>query len=308
LAKILVSGLINLETTLRVDKFPLDYFPVCYPFFGVSSRISGVGYNVTKALTILGGTVNFISLIGKDPTGELVGSSLKNDHLIGAYVLSLLDQTPQSVILYDQDGRRQIHVDLKDIQERMYPEENFEHALWDCSLAALCNINFSRPFLRKSKQNGIWVASDVHAISDLDDAYNRDFMEMADIMFMSDERLPCSPEDWVKLIQKRYSAEIIVVGLGAEGVLLAVRSDHFMERLPAITVRPIVNTIGAGDALFSCFLHYYVRNHDPYEAIRKAVYFASYKIGTDGAAEGFLNDQELEKLVKGSTKVTKSIQ
>lgn len=51
---ILISGLINLETSLRVDGFPLPYFPVRYPFFGVNSTVSGVGFNVAKALTTLG--------------------------------------------------------------------------------------------------------------------------------------------------------------------------------------------------------------------------------------------------------------
>ncbi len=32
MAQILVSGLINIETTLRVDGFPLPYAPVHYPF------------------------------------------------------------------------------------------------------------------------------------------------------------------------------------------------------------------------------------------------------------------------------------
>jgi ribokinase len=57
-----------------------------------------------------------------------------------------------------------------------------------------------------------------------------------------------------------------------------------------------VNTIGAGDALFSSFLHAYSRDGDPYEAIQKAVVFASYKIGETGAAEGFLKAQELDNL------------
>ena len=39
---ILVSGLLNLETTVRVDGFPIPYFPVHYPFFGVRSTVSGV--------------------------------------------------------------------------------------------------------------------------------------------------------------------------------------------------------------------------------------------------------------------------
>ncbi len=50
MSPILVSGLINIETTVRVDRFPIPYFPVRYPFFGVRSTVSGVGLNVSKAL------------------------------------------------------------------------------------------------------------------------------------------------------------------------------------------------------------------------------------------------------------------
>ena len=37
---ILVAGLINIETTLRVEGFPIVYEPVRYPFYGVSSSVS----------------------------------------------------------------------------------------------------------------------------------------------------------------------------------------------------------------------------------------------------------------------------
>jgi ribokinase len=83
--------------------------------------------------------------------------------------------------------------------------------------------------------------------------------------------------------------------------LLSVRSDNFIERIPAVPTRSVVNSIGAGDALFSAFIHFYIRNRDPYEAIQKAVVFASHKIGKKGAAEGFLGHDELEKLYKELT-------
>ncbi|MCA9979025.1 MAG: carbohydrate kinase family protein [Anaerolineales bacterium] len=86
--------------------------------------------------------------------------------------------------------------------------------------------------------------------------------------------------------------------MGREGALLAVRDDNCMERIPAAKVRPIVNTIGAGDALFSAFTHIYHRTNNPYEAIQKAVLFAGHKIGTAGAADGFLNNDELEALAQ----------
>jgi ribokinase len=118
-------------------------------------------------------------------------------------------------------------------------------------------------------------------------------MAQADILFMSDERLPCSPEEWAARVQNRYGNAVIVIGLGAEGALLAVKQDNFMERIPAIFLRKIVNTIGAGDALFSAFVHVYNQTGDPYEAIKKAVVFAGYKIGDKGAADGFMDEQEL---------------
>lgn len=48
--KIFVSGLMNIETTVKIKSFPINYFPIDYPFFGVNSSVSGVGVNVGKAL------------------------------------------------------------------------------------------------------------------------------------------------------------------------------------------------------------------------------------------------------------------
>jgi ribokinase len=115
---------------------------------------------------------------------------------------------------------------------------------------------------------------------------------------MSDERLPCSPEEWARQIQGRYHAAIVVIGLGAEGALLVVRGDSFVGRIPAAHTRPIVNSIGAGDALFSAFVHGYLLTRDPYLALRRALVFASYKIGEKGGAAGFLDAPALEEWVK----------
>jgi sugar/nucleoside kinase (ribokinase family) len=296
---ILVSGLINIEVTLRVDAFPIPYIPVRYPFFGVDSTVSGVGYNVAKALTALGDAVHLVSMVGQDLAADQVRRALDRDGIPGDLLVNQIRQTPHSVILYDGDGRRQINVDLKDVQEQTYSESLFDRALDRCSLAALCNVNFSRPFLRLARERGKLVATDVHAISDLEDAYNRDFMHYADVLFMSDELLPCSPEEWAAGVLGRYGPQVVVIGLGAQGALLAVKQDRFVGRVPAVRTRQVVNTIGAGDALFSAFIHFYDRLQDPYEALRKAIVFASYKIGETGAAEGFLDERGLNDLIEG---------
>lgn len=294
--RILVSGLVNLETTLKVQGFPIEYWPVNYPFFGINSSVSGVGFNVAKALKILGDKVDLLSLSGADLAGQYAKERLAALGISLDYFLNPLRGTPQSVILYEEGGKRQINVDLKDIQETPYPTALFEEALSGCDLAALCNINFSRPFLSKARQAGKLIATDVHTISNLEDPYNQDFMHAADILFMSDEHLPYAPEDWVRAVLNRYGPELIVLGLGAYGALLSVKSDNFLERIPAVFTRRVVNTIGAGDALFSGFIHFFIGNRDPYEAIRKAMVFASYKIGESGAADGFLDEDSLNQL------------
>ncbi len=296
MSHILVAGLINLEVTLRVDRFPIPYAPVQYPFFGVNASVSGVGYNVAKALTRLGRSVRFLSLIGCDLAGRMVYEQLRADEIGDAFVVQGGAQTAHSVILYDASGQRAIFVDLKDIQEQVYPPGLFEAAVQDASLAVLCNINFARPMLAQMRARGVPIATDVHTLADLDDAYNRDWLEAASLLFMSDEKLPCPAEEWVRRLWERYEAPVVVIGLGAQGALLGVRADNFVERVPAVHTRPVANTIGAGDALFSCFVHVYAETGDPYRAIRRAVVFASYKIGATGAADGLLTAPELDRL------------
>jgi ribokinase len=296
MVKILVSGLIDIETTLRIESFPIPYTPVRYPFFGINSTVSGVGYNIARALTMLGDEVRLLSLIGRDPLGELVRAALERDHISGQNVLDTIEQTSQSVILYDGEGRRQINVDLKDVQETNYPAQRYAKAASGCDLLVLCNINFSRPFLEQARKAGKTIATDVHAISDLNDAYNADFMRAADILFMSHEWLPVRPEEWVQRVWNRYRAEVLVIGLGTEGALLALKKEGAIERVPAVRTRKVASTIGAGDALFSAFLHYYLKSCDASLALKKAMIFTSYKIGAASAAEGFLDEAALDKM------------
>lgn len=294
MSRILVSGLINIETTVRVESFPIAYEPCRFPFHGVNTTVSGVGYNIAKALTTLGDDVRFCSLIGRDYAGDLVLKSLPRSD----YILQRLKQTAHSAILYDRDGRRQINCDLKDIQEQTYPVTQFHRALRGCNLAVLCNINFSRPHLARARRAGIPIATDVHAIARLDDEYNADFMRAANVLFLSDESLECPLEDWARRAQEKFGNDIIVIGLGAAGALLAVKRDNFLARLPAVKPPKIVNTIGAGDALFSAFLHFYAKAGDPYDALRKAMTFAAHKIGVAGAADGFLTERALLRLCR----------
>ena len=302
MVRFFAAGLINVETTVAIDGFPLDYFPVRYPFNGLHTAVSGVGWNIARALTMLGNSVDFASLIGGDANGQLARQGLAVAGIHDGLVLKALEATAQSVILYDPHGRRQIHVDLKDIQSQAYPTHLVEGAIRHCDLAVICNINFARPLLAIAQEAGKPIATDVHALSDMEDVYNSEFMRAATILFLSDESLPDTPEAIAKYLLRRFKAAIVVIGLGEKGALLAVQADDFIGRFPAVRTRPVVNTIGAGDALFSAFLDRFSRGGDPYSSLMAAQVFASYKIGAKGAAEGFLNQDDLDAWVTQTDK------
>jgi ribokinase len=298
-AKILVSGLITIETTLKIEQFPQPYFPVCYPFFGVQASVSGVGYNVALALGGLGHEVRMLSILGRDLQADLVRLQLGRDGIDGRLVLPLVEQTSQSVILYDPTGRRQIHCDLKDLQETAYPEATFREALAGCAAAVLTTMNYNRPFLAAAKAAGVPVAADFHVTNNLHDAYHLDFYRHAGIIFFSDANLTCPPGEWARRVHETWGTRLVVIGCGEKGAWLFDPAAGHDCLVPAVQTRPVVNTIGAGDALFSSFLHGWLGTGDSLAALRRAVVFASWKIGVASASQGFPSLVQWDALVAG---------
>ena len=291
MAHILVSGLVNVETTVKVRKFPIDYYPIDYPFFGVQTHVSGVALNIAAAARTLGDDVVLCSMTGQDFQAEYIRRELSDLGVDCAGIRDVLRQTPSSVILYDDTGRRQVYCDLKDIQETAYPLTQLE--LDDVNLVVCCNINFNRPLLHAAKESGKRIATDVHVLSNIHDEYNREFMEFADVLFLSDEAVGEDYRSFLRNLYQTYGNEIIVMGRGAEGATLCWQAKCY--DIPAVQVGPIVNTVGAGDSLFTAFNHYLAGGYDPVEALIRGQIFASAKIGANGGAQGFVTEDRVQE-------------
>lgn len=292
--KILVSGLINTETTIKIKQFPIEYFPIDYPFFGVNTRVSGVAYNLAKALKTLGDDVRFVSMMGDDFSAKYISEELANIDISTEHVKNNLKATPSSAVLYDDTGKRQIYCDLKDVQEATLDcgKELYE----DCDIVIACNANFNRDLLRKAKADNKIIVTDVHVLGDINDEYNRDFMQYANILFLSDENIKGDYREFIMTLENTYGNDIIILGRGDKGALMYVKSEARFYELLAVAVGNVVNTVGAGDALCSSFVHYYAKGLKADEALMRAQIFASYKIGFDGASVGFATEEKVEEL------------
>lgn len=294
MSNILVSGLINTETSVKIRQFPIHYYPIDYPFFGINTAVSGVAYNIAKALRVLSDDVTLLSMTGRDFPAEYIKAQLIAAGLSTAHIQPVLRETPNSVVLYDETGKRQIYCDLKGIQESGYgfPPDICR----DMDMVVACNTNFNRPLLRLARDAGKTIATDVHVLSDIHDGYNRDFMQYADILFLSDEGIGGDYRDFLLALAGTYGCRIIVLGRGSQGAAMYLRDEYRIYSLPAARVGPIVNTVGAGDALFSAFIHYYAKGLAPLDALIRGQLFAAAKIRASGAAEGFVTEAEIEGL------------
>ena len=293
--KFLVAGLVNTETTVRVQGFPLEYAPVHYPFFGIQSAASGVGFNVASALVTLGATVNLCAFIGEDSAGSVVRARLEALGLAG--YLEPIPEHPQSVALVDSSGQRSIYTDLKDVQDRQFDPEMLAAALRDADAALIGNLNFARPALALARAADVPIYTDLHAIHHLDNPYDRDFLEAADVLFFSGEYLPAEPiELALEGFNRHAQLQVIVIGAGARGAWLFERGERpHLE--PGIPNPALKSTIGAGDALCASFAYVHRQSGDARFAIARAVRFASHKLGSIGGASGFLTATELERLM-----------
>lgn len=292
MAKIIVSGLVNIETSCRVRKFPIDYYPIDYPFFGVKSVPGGVGLNISKALKTLGDDVTLVTCLPQmlDMEAKNILAKLEEEH-INTNISYCLEETPASVVLYDEQGRRQIYCDLKDFQDKSLCAGKIDFDNADALI--ICNSNFNRELLKAAREKGKFVVTDVHVLNNIHDDYNRDFMSAADVLFLSDEQIPCDKRDFMFQLHNVYHNKIIIMGCGRDGALILENGDF--NHVPAVDLRPIVNTVGAGDSLLSGFVHFYLAENNAVTSLKLACIFAGYKIGANGASEGFINHNEVMK-------------
>ena len=293
---IYVSGLVNFETILNVPFFPVPYFPIDYPFFGINSSISGNAYNTSKALTKLGDEVHLSTHLGDDLLGKIIVEEIKKNRININHVIYDLDATPNNIVLVDAYKNTEMHCDLKNAQDVETDFKKEKSIIKKSDLVVLSNTNFNRNIIKEAKKLNKKIATDVHIIGSIEDEFNVDFMKYSDILFLSSKGLKgYNYEDFLLSLYNKYHNEIIVLGEGRDGAMVLDSKKREIYHIDAITLKDVTTTVGSRDALFSSFIHYYLKGWTPLNALKLAEVFTSYKLGFNGASEGFLKSSEVRK-------------
>lgn len=292
---IIVAGVTNLETSAPVEVFPVDYAKSRFVFHGVRDRPGGVGFNVARALAHLGAGVEVMTLLGDDLVGEVLARHLATIDGLGtqAVVRRAGSASCRSVVLVEQaTGRAAMMTDLKDSQDTAFPIEvarpRIEAAARERgAVFHATTINWALPLAHEAKRAGLVVSTDVQAIRSLDDAYNRRFMEVADVVFFSGENLgDATPRAMIEAMWRDLDVAVAVCTLAERGAIVGDRATGLLEHEPAIALRAPRNVTGAGDAFAAGFLAAFAQGASPREATLHGQLVAGWRVGEEGAGHG----------------------
>ncbi|MDE5824621.1 MAG: carbohydrate kinase family protein [Lachnospiraceae bacterium] len=299
MSKFMVAGFVQMETIVKVEELPVPYKQFESIPDLVDTGIGGAGFNEAMALKFLGNEVDFMSMVARNMSRRQIEAYLKSYdvNLKTDYVLPMLDGMPTSVILYCR-GKKQTFEDVKDIRHVDYDFELLERQIQDKDMVVMSNCNFCRPIIGLAKKYQKPLAINVRSMRSERIANKADFLAAADILYISDDDLDMDHYDCIRECKEKYDPEIVIMGIGDKGVILYTKEDNSFIEYKPVKTNEIVNTVGAGNALFSAFVHYYAKTKDAKDAIKNALLFASYKIGFVGTSHGFMTEAQIEQWKK----------
>ena len=289
-----VVGNVCIDTTFRVDRFPLPGETLNAESHTVG--VGGKGANQAVAAARTGADVIFFAAVGADPAAAFI-----KERLNGEFDLGHLSEKPlpsdRSTILVIQDGENLIvsgvacATDFDPLGEtglsaRIAPGDILV-------MQGNLRANVTDACLRTAKATGATIILNPSPLSgEVPDLATVDIVivnqgEASEITGESD------PERAAHGLLRR-GAKGAIVTLGAEGCLLL--EGDTVDLIPAVKVM-VVDTSGAGDVFCGCLAGCLMKGWTLAQSARLAVAAAALAVGRFGTLEACPSRAELLKLM-----------
>lgn len=249
-----VAGCIGIDTNVYLYGRDIDW-TVEANFTQNLDYVGQAGGYSSRLFASLGCQTAFVGSVGLDPMGDLIRRELAGD---GIETLLFDDPlgTHRSVNLMYADGRRKNFYDGKGQMDVQPDVDACRRLLGRTRLVHVHLESWCRHLLPVARELGVVVSCDLQDVVALDDPYRRDFIDGADILFLSCVNFP-EPRAALEHLRGGRPGRIVVGGRGADGCVVADAAG--VRFFPAIALPdPVVDTNGAGDALAVGFLTSYV--------------------------------------------------
>jgi sugar/nucleoside kinase (ribokinase family) len=145
-----------------------------------------------------------LGFVGADAMGRLL-EELTADGVDMDHVLVDPAGTNRSVNLMSSDGRRHIFFDGKSHMTIEPDMEAWQKVLVDATLVHFSIPSWARRLLRPARDAGAVVSVDLQDLRDVDDPYRRDFVDAADVLFLSSANISDPRQCWRRCTDKAGS-------------------------------------------------------------------------------------------------------
>jgi acarbose 7IV-phosphotransferase len=288
---IVVIGAIGIDTSVFLQGQDID-LTVEANFTRNVDYVGQAGGYCSRGWAQLGYQTGFIGFIGDDGNGQCVRNALACD---GIEAILFVDPagTRRSVNFMYQDGRRKNFYDGRGAMSIEPDLEVCGQMLRRTRLAHFNIENWARYLLPLAQEADLVISCDIQDLVLLDDPYRRDFIVAADVLFFSAVNFP-DPSEITNRLLKDKPDQIIIVGMGHRGCMLATRQEQrFFE--PVSFSDPVVDTNGAGDGLAVGFLSsYYLNGYSLEDALLRGQIVARYTCTQQADTDHLMNRSQLE--------------
>ncbi|WP_099223527.1 ribokinase [Listeria costaricensis] len=289
--KILVVGSMSVDLTIETERMPKQGETIK----GDSLELfcGGKGANQAVAIARLGGAVDIVGCVGKDPYGEWILANLMEQH-VGCEMVEI-DATTSSgtapIFLVDGDNRIVITSGANDLVTVELVKEKIENRLSEYELVVLQNelpratIRYVVERCHQQKVKVLYnpAPADVEAGS-----------MMNQLTYLTPNETECRlifPELSLEEAVEQYPNQLIVTR-GADGVLF--HDGTALQKIPAYQVKA-VDTTGAGDTFNGAFAHEIVQGKQIAEAIQAGNRAAAISVTKKGAQNGMPTLKEMKE-------------
>ena len=297
-SEVVVVGNVGIDTSVFLPSSPelIDGLREEGHFSSNVDCLGHAGGYTARGFAALGLDTAFIGHVGDDQMGRWVRAELTGDGIdltgLGidpqgtARSVNLMGSDGSRINFYDGRGHRSIAADPA-LAEKIFAGSR---------LAMFHLPDWARTLLPVAKRAGAVVACDLQDVRDPDDDYLTDFIEGADILFVSSTH-HLNPAPMLKQLVRRSNGSMVVCGRGGLGVAIATTEGIRVYPPPRVDL-PIVDTNGAGDALAVGFLVAHELEGRPVEeAVQRGQLAARWTCAQRASSSDLVTREQLEELV-----------
>jgi ribokinase len=284
MGRVIVVGSLNVDHTVRVDRFPDVGETVTASDF--ASGLGGKGFNQAVTAARMGVDVTMVGCVGADADGDLLLRTLSDEGIDAGFVRRDAElPTGRAHIMVDDQGHNSIVVVSGANAKTTFPSAALEGA--DVLLAQLeCPLEVVTVAMAAARAAGVvTILNSAPALT-----LTSEFLGLVDYLIANDTEAD-------QLGQLSYHG-IAVITRGALGALVLVpgRDSH---RVRALRV-PVVDTTGAGDAFCGCFAATLANGGTVPEAVRRSVAAGAQAVTRAGAFASLPTAADVDRLLNQS--------